>query len=82
MKVINIEMLEGIPDSIQEEDYSSLDEGCGINTIDGVQYPHCYCCMGSTEIMIRLVDIDDGCMNDYLCANCIKKIAALLEEVT
>ena len=79
MKIIIIEHGEGVPTTIKEEDYDES-EGCGTATLGGIVYPSCFCCLGSTETMVRLVDIDDGFLNDYLCSDCIKKIAIMLEK--
>ena len=77
MKVINISLDSGVPNKIEEEKYNSIYEGCGENIINNVEYPQCFCCGESTKIMVRLINVDDGCMNDYLCMNCISKIHIL-----
>ena len=80
MKVINISFLEGVPNKIDEEEYDDDYEGNGLVTLNEVKYPMCFSCGKATEPIIRLKDIDDGCINDYLCVDCIKKILVVIKQ--
>jgi len=77
MKVVNVGW-RNISDEIIEEELT--DDGCGVTVFDGVKYSHCFSCGNSTKVMIRLVEINDDCLDDYLCTDCLKKIMIVCGE--
>ena len=77
LRIIKVEFGEPIPENIVEYDYDPVIEGTGSNWIDDKLYPSCFACSRTTDPMVQLYEIDDGCMNDYLCMDCVSKINSL-----
>ena len=46
----------------------------GYHYFDKEHHPLCWWCNKATDTMFVLQDIDDDCMDEYLCSDCIKKL--------
>ena len=87
MQIIEVSSWEGIEKAKiktvicrEDEDPDEVFWGGGLQIKNGEWQPRCWICGESDSIMIRLKNIDDDCMDEYLCPTCIKKLPLLIEE--
>jgi len=41
----------------------------------------CWICGNYKEWLVRFVDINDGCINEFICAECVDKLKIVLDEL-
>jgi hypothetical protein len=82
MKIITVVNTEGIEQAVIREVICKTIEDAekegfpdvGMQFKDGEWRPCCWICSESDVVMIKLKYIDDGCLDEYLCLSCLKKL--------